>query len=134
MRNLNRAGDPSVHERVEMKFDHAVRLMSRLLEGARKKSARAELGNQSVDNSEWYKSVVGGLWDEIGRLQFNFLVAQGLKPEHYLLDVGCGTFRGGVHFIRYLETGHNLAWTMTNKSSQVDVLSWARKVCSRKSQ
>jgi SAM-dependent methyltransferase len=54
----------------------------------------------------WYRRAVGGMWEEIGRLQFDFLVDQGLKPEHYLLDVGCGALRGGIHFIRYLDDGH----------------------------
>lgn len=57
-------------------------------------------------NPNWYKSAVGGMWKEIGKLQFNFLVEQGLRPEHYLIDVGCGSLRGGIHFIRYLESGH----------------------------
>jgi len=56
--------------------------------------------------SEWHREVVGGLWDEIGQLQFNFLVSQGLDPTDYLLDIGCGSLRGGVHFIRYLDKGH----------------------------
>jgi SAM-dependent methyltransferase len=55
---------------------------------------------------DWHRKAVGGLWDEIGHLQFEFLVARGLRPEHCLLDVGCGSLRGGIHFIRYLETGH----------------------------
>lgn len=46
------------------------------------------------------------MWAEIGKLQFDYLVEQGLKPEHRFLDVGCGSLRGGIHFIRYLETGH----------------------------
>ena len=45
------------------------------------------------------------MWDEIGKLQFDFLVGRGLRPDHYLLDIGCGSLRGGVHFIRYLGTG-----------------------------
>lgn len=45
-------------------------------------------------------------WEVLGRLQFDFLVGHGLRPEHYLLDVGCGPLRGGVHFVRYLEAGH----------------------------
>ena len=52
---------------------------------------------------QWHRQVVGGLWDEIGRLQFDYLVSQGLKPHHRLLDVGCGSLRGGVHFIAYLD-------------------------------
>ena len=57
-----------------------------------------------VDHREY----VGGLWDEIGRLQFDFLVAQGLRPEHTLVDVACGSLRGGVHFVPYLDRGHYL--------------------------
>ncbi len=49
---------------------------------------------------------VGDLWDEIGLLQFNFLLREGLKPHHKLLDVGCGSLRGGVHFIKYLSSGN----------------------------
>jgi len=52
------------------------------------------------------KAAVGGLWEEIGQLQFDFLVAQGLKPQHTLLDIGCGTLRGGRHFIGYLDVGN----------------------------
>ena len=50
-------------------------------------------------------AAVGGKWEEIGQLQFDFLVAKGLKPHHTLLDIGCGTLRGGRHFIRYLDVG-----------------------------
>lgn len=53
-----------------------------------------------------HRESVGGAWDEIGRLQHGYLLATGLKPSSYLLDVGCGALRGGVHFVRYLEPGH----------------------------
>lgn len=59
-------------------------------------------------DADWHKRYVGGLWEEIGRVQFDFLVEQGLNPEGYLLDIGCGSLRGGIHFIRYLEPGHYL--------------------------
>ena len=59
-----------------------------------------------IDDVPWHRREVYALWDEIGKLQFNFLVGQGLQPDHYLLDIGCGSLRGGVHFIRYLRTGH----------------------------
>jgi hypothetical protein len=51
---------------------------------------------------------VGGLWDEIGKLQFDFLVARGLEPSHVFLDIACGSLRGGLHFIPYLDPGHYL--------------------------
>jgi cyclopropane fatty-acyl-phospholipid synthase-like methyltransferase len=49
------------------------------------------------------KEAIGGLWRELGNLQFNFLVKKGLKPDNTLLDVGCGTLRGGRKFIDYLD-------------------------------
>lgn len=48
---------------------------------------------------------IGGMWSEIGRLQFEFLKAEGLTPGDRLLDVGCGSLRGGRHFVRYLNAG-----------------------------
>ena len=53
--------------------------------------------------SELHREEVGGLWDKIGKLQFDFLKKMGLRSEHYFLDVGCGSLRGGIHFINYLE-------------------------------
>ena len=55
-----------------------------------------------------HREYVGGKWEEMGRLQFEFLVARGLMPHHYLLDIACGSLRGGVHFVPYLESGHYL--------------------------
>jgi len=52
------------------------------------------------------RQAIGGLWDEIGLLQFRFLQRQGLQPHHSLLDIGCGSLRGGLHFIRYLDYGN----------------------------
>jgi SAM-dependent methyltransferase len=64
------------------------------------------MGVRRPPSSEWHRRAVGGKWDEIGQLQFDFLVGEGLRPEHYLLDVGCGSLRGGVHFVKHLEPGH----------------------------
>jgi SAM-dependent methyltransferase len=54
----------------------------------------------------WHRRGIGGMWEELGTLQFQYLVDHGLQPHHYLLDVGCGPLRGGWRFIEYLETGH----------------------------
>lgn len=46
------------------------------------------------------------LWREKRAFQFRFLRDLGLMPEHRLLDLGCGTLRGGIPLIRHLEAGH----------------------------
>ncbi len=53
-----------------------------------------------------HREYVGGRWEEIGKLQFEFLVAHGLRPEHVLLDVACGSLRAGVHLIPFLQPGN----------------------------
>lgn len=53
-----------------------------------------------------HREFVGGLWHEIGKLQFEFLKSQGIQPTHKLLDIGCGCLRGGIHFVDYLIDGH----------------------------
>jgi len=53
-----------------------------------------------------HRLFIGGMWEEIGELQFTFLREQGLQPTHTLLDVGCGSLRGGIHFVPYLNTGN----------------------------
>lgn len=55
-----------------------------------------------------HREYVGGHWDEIGQLQFDFLVSHGLLPQHVLLDIACGALRLGVKVIPYLEPGHYL--------------------------
>lgn len=53
-----------------------------------------------------HRELVGGLWEEVGQLQLDFLVSRGLKPHHRLLDIGCGSLRGGTKIINYLDAGH----------------------------
>lgn len=62
--------------------------------------------NRKELSSNAHREAVGGLWEEIGRLQFDFLVSEGLKPHMTMVDVGCGSLRGGVHFVRYLDAGN----------------------------
>lgn len=45
------------------------------------------------------------LWEMKREFQIKFLKQVGLKPEHRLLDIGCGTLRGGIPIIEYLENG-----------------------------
>ena len=40
------------------------------------------------------------------QFQISFLKDFGLLPEHRLLDLGCGTLRGGIPIIQYLNAGN----------------------------
>jgi SAM-dependent methyltransferase len=42
-------------------------------------------------------------WEDVGKMQFDYLLQEGLQPQHYLLDVGCGSFRGGHFLIDFVE-------------------------------
>lgn len=42
-----------------------------------------------------HRTCLGGRWDEIGDLGWNFLLNHGLRPETFLLDNGCGSLRPG---------------------------------------
>lgn len=56
-----------------------------------------------------HRTFVGGndsYWDSIGKLQFDFLLGRGLSPSDVLMDIGCGSLRGGTRFIRYLDQGN----------------------------
>lgn len=64
-----------------------------------------EMIARSVDEG-LHREVVGGMWDEIGVLQLNVMRAQCMRPEHKLLDIGCGSLRGGIHFVPYLDAGN----------------------------
>jgi SAM-dependent methyltransferase len=57
---------------------------------------------------EGHREFVGGFWEELGHLQFDFLVKQGLKPNHVFLDIACGSLRVGRLLIPYLEPGNYL--------------------------
>lgn len=50
-----------------------------------------------------HREIIGGLWDEMGQRQLDFLIDRGLRPEHRLLDIGCGSLRLGARAIPYLE-------------------------------
>ena len=51
-----------------------------------------------------YRNYVGPeeLYDVMGGLQFTILFELGLREEHALLDIGCGSLRAGRLFIPYL--------------------------------
>lgn len=61
-----------------------------------------------MESQQDYKAAVGPpqLYDLIGAQQFCLLVKHGLRAKHKLLDIGCGSLRGGRFFILYLDQGN----------------------------
>jgi len=55
-------------------------------------------------NSELHRSTYGRPWN-LGSHFFDFMLAQGLKTHHKVLDFGCGSGRLGIHLINYLDAG-----------------------------
>lgn len=43
-----------------------------------------------------------GYWQQLQDYQLNFIKTKGLRPDHRLLDIGCGPLQGGLAFIQYL--------------------------------
>lgn len=62
------------------------------------------------------------IWEMKRRFQFQFLTSHGLTAESRLLDVGCGTLRGGIPLIDYLQAGHYIGI-----EARSEVLDEARK-------
>lgn len=52
------------------------------------------------------KAAVGGFGTGRGAFQYELLRSEGLRPEDRLLDIGCGSLRGGRYFIGYLRAGN----------------------------
>jgi len=66
---------------------------------------KIEFGEERVASGA-HRGFVGGLWDEMGQMQLDFLKQQGLEPGHRFLDVGCGSLRAGRLLVDYLDPGH----------------------------
>lgn len=62
------------------------------------------------------------VWELKRDFQIAFLRSVGLAPQHRLLDLGCGTLRGGIPLIAYLEPGH-----YTGLELRADVLEEGRR-------
>lgn len=65
------------------------------------------LGLGLPTGSRHYRAFVGPAekYDLVSSMQFNLLTLLGLREYHFLLDIGCGSLRGGKLFISYLLPG-----------------------------
>jgi hypothetical protein len=53
-----------------------------------------------------HRDIVGGRWEETGRLQLALLQAHGMRPHHRLVDIGAGALRLGCKAVSYLDPGN----------------------------
>jgi SAM-dependent methyltransferase len=74
-------------------------------EEARHEARPRELSDEMIKAGR-HRDLVGGQWDVVGKHQSDYLISQGLMPHHTFLDVGCGSLRGGIHFVEYLDAGN----------------------------
>ena len=53
------------------------------------------------------QDMMGGAaeWNSVSELALSFLISAGLRPNHAVLDAGCGPFRVGHRLISYLDSG-----------------------------
>lgn len=61
---------------------------------------------------------IGGMWEDMGKHQLAFLVDQGLRPGHRILDIGCGTLRAGRLLIAYLEPASYFGFDISQNAIQ----------------
>jgi len=65
------------------------------------------LGKGLSPGAKHYRAFVGPAekYDIVSAIQFNLMTFLGLRENHYLLDIGCGSLRAGKLFIPYLLPG-----------------------------
>lgn len=72
------------------------------------KSQSDNTGKGLPAGSHHYRAFVGSpkTYDLQSAIQFNLLTFLGLRQDHFLLDIGCGSLSAGKLFITYLLPGH----------------------------
>ncbi|MEQ8325081.1 MAG: class I SAM-dependent methyltransferase [Vicingaceae bacterium] len=63
------------------------------------------LRNLFLDAKQKRHALVGApkYWKLKQQFQYDFLIGHGLKEGSHLLDIGCGTLRGGIPLIKFLD-------------------------------
>jgi ABC-type polysaccharide/polyol phosphate transport system ATPase subunit len=68
--------------------------------------ASPEAAVASATDGSWHRLVPGGHWAEAGKWAFDLLREEGLRPDQFVLDVGCGSLATGRHLLAFLEEHH----------------------------
>ncbi|HYT69341.1 MAG TPA: ATP-binding cassette domain-containing protein [Vicinamibacterales bacterium] len=61
-----------------------------------------DLTDEELDTA-WHRTAIGGQWRASGEWQLDFLRRQGLRPNHYVLDVGCGSLSGARVMLPFMD-------------------------------
>jgi ubiquinone/menaquinone biosynthesis C-methylase UbiE len=112
---------PNDRSRLTFMIRYAARHPERVVPHARRLARDAVLRLKNRDHVSYYRAVMrsdaarsdeGAVgshthesWLKIGQMQFDYLVAHGLKPGMRMLEIGCGNLRAGRLFIEYLDAG-----------------------------
>jgi SAM-dependent methyltransferase len=54
----------------------------------------------------WHRAATGGRYDQEGAWVFDFLRRQGMRPDQFVLDVGCGSLAAASRLLPWLEQSH----------------------------
>jgi len=108
--------------RLSSKVRHAVRRPEPILPHARRPARDTWLRLRARDHVGYYRAVMrsdtsrnpyGAVgtprherWLALGRMQFDYLLEHGLRPQDRMLEIGCGNLRAGRLFIDYLDVGN----------------------------
>ncbi|HEY3852993.1 MAG TPA: class I SAM-dependent methyltransferase [Verrucomicrobiae bacterium] len=87
------------------KDSHNIKPLLTISDGSAENVFDRQLTPAEID-ANLHREFIGGMWDEMGPRQFNFLVSAGLAPHHRMIDIGCGCLRAGIHFVPYLGNGN----------------------------
>jgi len=82
--------------------------IERLLNRIKLQSARKRLGLGLLPGDPHYRAYIGPPeeYDLIAAMTFNLLTTLGLRQEHRVLDIGCGSLRLGRLLIPYFNAGN----------------------------
>lgn len=71
----------------------------------------------------WYRQAMGGAWDAIGEWTLKFLKAEGLRPDQFMLDVGCGSLPVARHLLAYMDPSHYWGFDINRELFNAGVMS-----------
>ncbi len=70
----------------------------------------------------WHRVVMGGAWDAMGEWVFEFMRHEGLTPDQFVLDAGCGSLAAARTLLPFMEPGHYWGYDMSRELFNAGVM------------